>query len=96
MTTMLLKLSLVSLILFGAQLSHGQKKTPPLADSLAMDVTYAEGTLRVAARYFYNQSKNLTDSVYFTLNPAFRIDKITSPGLLSHKMTMKKADRSLS
>ncbi|HWA33203.1 MAG TPA: hypothetical protein VG737_03685 [Cyclobacteriaceae bacterium] len=90
MTAKFLKLSLA---LLSVQLTafqiYGQNKNPKV-DSLAMDVTYHENTLHVQARYFYNGSNNETDSIYFSLNPSFKIDKISSPGLLSHKMTLKK------
>ncbi len=91
MMTIFSKLTLVIfLILWSANSGFAWKKSTTTVDSLAMEVAYNSGTLNVNARYFYNQALNHTDSIYFTLNPSFKVTKITSPGLLSHKMTTKK------
>ncbi len=88
--TTLFRLNLLLFVFATSYCTYGQKISLANVDSLAMEVVYDESTLHVSAKYFYNQPTNRTDSVYFTLNPGFKIEKLEARGLLSHKMTMKR------
>lgn len=69
--------------------SLAQKKKTAM-DSLAMEVDYNNKTLTMQAKYFYYPKTNRTDSVYFSLNPAFTVTEITAPGLKSRAFKPRK------
>lgn len=78
------------ILVFCIQASHAQKKQKTGIDSLAMEVEYNNKTLTVQAKYFYVPKNNRTDSVYFSLNPAFTVTEITAPGLKSRALKPRK------
>ncbi|WP_224490899.1 gluzincin family metallopeptidase [Robertkochia flava] len=86
MKTSIFKVICVALFFFAASYLHAQH-----TDHLDLDLKFEDSVLHVQATY-QTRLKQPSDSLWFILNPGFRMDTIVAPGLTSYEL-VQKADR---